>query len=112
VHGEFSARYDARAPGPLALGALERLLYAPASARPDASLVHEAVFELADMHAEERVALCLRPELIHAFAEDALWPGERGAAKLSVPARGAACHVVALGGKATLLDYGVGASGG
>ncbi len=106
-HGEFSAQWDARAPGPVALGALERLLYALPDASPDPELVHAAVLELATTHADQRVALCLRAALIHAFAEHALWLGKERKARLSPPSRGALCHVASIRGQSTLLDYGV-----
>jgi broad specificity phosphatase PhoE len=107
LHGEFSAQWDARAPGPVALGALERLLYALPDVSPDPELVHAAVLELATTHPEQRVALCLRAALIHAFAEDALWSGKQRTARLAPPSRGALCHVASIRGQSTLLDYGV-----
>jgi broad specificity phosphatase PhoE len=111
--GEFSERYDARESGGHAHASLSRLSQAvlgPAGAvsgREAAELVGATVLELAEAHAEERVALALTAPFIHAFATDALWLDGSSGVELSPPSPSALCHVAPFNGRPLVLDYAV-----
>jgi broad specificity phosphatase PhoE len=99
-HGSFAAHYDGATN-------FERL----ARARADGESAEDLSTVLATLHArhpDDRVSLSLRAELIRAWVEDTVWLGGTPKGRILTPPRGAVSHVGYVGGRAQLLDYGVG----
>jgi broad specificity phosphatase PhoE len=101
--GAFEARYDATEPAKaLATDATD------ASSAAWIEALSARLGELHERHPAQRVALAAQAASIHAWAEHALWRGERREATLAAPLQGSITHVGRAGGRPLLLDYGVG----